>query len=96
MSEKEIIQGKTWVENKLRSTATEFGIKIDISGWRSARGIEYLTYIMDDKCHIEKFSEDNLEDCLNDNAVKKILADHLRKMVASACSSKPKIGFNCT
>lgn len=92
MSENEITQGKTWVENTLRSIATEFGIKIVNTEWRHAGGFEYLTYVIDGKSRIKKFSEENLEDCPNHKAVKRSLEDRLRKMIASTCSSTPKIG----
>lgn len=96
MSENEIAQGKTWIENTLRSIATEFDVKIDKMEWRFARGIEFLAYVIDGKLRIEKFSEENLEDCPNTNTVKQRLKDRLTKMIKSACTSTPKIGFNRT
>lgn len=96
MSENEIAQGKTWVENTLRSIATEFGVKIDKMEWSFKGDIESLTYVIDGKRYTDKFSAENLEDCPNDNTVKRRLEDRLRKMIASACSSTPKIGFNRT
>lgn len=96
MSENEITKGRTWIENTLRSIATEFGVKIVITEWRHVGLSEYLTYAIDGKPRVEKFSEDNIEDCQNSENVKSSLEDRLRKMITSACSSTPKIGFNRT
>ena len=93
MPENELTQGKTWIENTLRSIAAEFGVKIDEMKWSYTGDIESLNYVIDGKLLIEKFSEENLEDCPNHNIVKRSLEKRLRKMIMSACSSTPKIGI---
>ncbi len=90
-TEKQLEQGKKWVEDKLRELAQEYKVPIKQLEWRL--DIDYqlrlsLEISTDDKPQIEKFYELDLTDCTVDDKVKARLEKKLVIIVESLIPSQ--------
>ena len=98
MSNEEIEAGKNWVEKMLSQHAQDLGLTIRGLEWGWGAG-DFdnnrltLSFSVDTKRCIEKFSVDDLADVPNTRSVQVELNNLLKKLVESSLEQSKKTGF---
>ncbi len=88
MSNEELEIGKQSVVEMIEKAASEFDVQVTNLEWNQS-SIDFdelkwtLAYFITDKRYIEKFSEDELEDCQGDSSVRENLETRIKQLVKS-------------
>ena len=95
MSYEEVKNGQQWVLEKLLQVANDlnFPIKNDNYKWKDQNGNYLLVIEINGKKYEEKFTEENLEDCMGDKTVKDGLEKQVHGIVKLFQQPKKRIGF---
>lgn len=86
MSDSQLLEGKAWVEQRLRDEAAEASIRIQRLTWGQAgddfiRDLHSLKIEWPEKVHFDRFSSEKLEDCPNDREVRIALTKQIHLIV---------------
>jgi len=92
------IEGKKWVEAKLRDVGKEYEVSVTGFLWRPVHdgplnGGLSLEFQVNEKPQREEFTLAEIEDCPNDRSVQKCMEKRFERVIGSGGLPEKKIGF---